>query len=92
MRLAIAVACALVFSGLAEADMTDAYVTLTSPAVLYGIPLFWCVDGDGVGAEPHNHCGCIDLVGSPVEDLSWSSIKVLYRLTTARLPGGLGQS
>ncbi|MBD3368487.1 MAG: hypothetical protein GF405_10005 [Candidatus Eisenbacteria bacterium] len=47
--------------------------------VLYGTPIFWCVDGDGAGAEPHEICGCVQVAVNPVEELSWSAIKSLYR-------------
>jgi hypothetical protein len=46
---------------------------------LYGIPIYWCIDGDGTGQGPHRVCGCIDLATNPVETASWSSIKSLYR-------------
>lgn len=57
---------------------TTVSIDVTVADVLYGIPIFWCVDGDGVGAEPHQNCGCFDLTVNPVDVTSWSSIKALY--------------
>jgi hypothetical protein len=59
---------------------TQIYIDVTVADVLYGIPLFWCVEGDSIdAAEPHEYCGCIDMTTSPVEASSWASIKTLYR-------------
>jgi hypothetical protein len=46
---------------------------------LYGIPIYWCLDGDGTGQGPHRVCGCIELSPSSVENTSWSVIKAIYR-------------
>lgn len=53
-------------------------IDVTVAEVLYGIPIHWCVMGDGTGAEPHQNCGCIELVVNPVEQTCWSSIKAFY--------------
>jgi len=60
-------------------ESTSVSIQATVADEHYGIPIFWCVEGDGVGADPHEHCGCIDLTVNPVEARSWSSIKALYR-------------
>ncbi len=59
-------------------ESTTVSIDVTVADVLYGIPIYWCVDGDGVGAEPHQNCGCVDLEVNPVDVTSWSSIKALY--------------
>lgn len=46
---------------------------------LYGIPLFFCLEGDGTGAEPHQVCGCVHLSVSSVEAASWSTVKAMYK-------------
>ena len=45
----------------------------------YGIPIFWCLEGDIWGDPPHDVCGCINFEISPVGEASWTSIKAMYR-------------
>ncbi len=58
---------------------TTVYIDATVADVSYGTPIFWCVQGDGTGDEVHEVCGCIQVAINPVEELSWTSIKALYR-------------
>jgi hypothetical protein len=58
---------------------TEVGIEVQVASQLYDIPIYWCLDGDGNGAEPHRTCGCIDLAVNAVETTSWSSIKSLYR-------------
>jgi hypothetical protein len=60
-------------------ESTTIAIDVTVASQLYGIPLFFCVWGDGTGAEPHQVCGCVYLSVSPVEVTSWSTIKAMYR-------------
>jgi len=62
-----------------SAEGTDVRIDVTVATELYGTPIFWCLWGDGTGAEPHQICGCIDLDVSPVEGASWTTIKAMYR-------------
>lgn len=61
------------------AEGTGIAIDVTVASQLYGIPLFFCIWGDGTGAGPHQVCGCIDLDVSAVEATSWSTIKAMYR-------------
>jgi hypothetical protein len=68
--------------GLGELLATEGTVVaidVTVASQLYGTPLFYCVEGDGTGAEPHQVCGCVYLSVSSVEQTSWSTIKAMYR-------------
>jgi hypothetical protein len=60
-------------------ESTSVAIDVTVALQLYGTPLFWCLTGDGTGAEPHEICGCIDLSVSSVEPTTWSAIKAMYR-------------
>jgi uncharacterized repeat protein (TIGR01451 family) len=60
-------------------ESTTIAIDVTVAMQLYGTPLFYCVQGDGTGAEPHQYCGCVYLSVSAVEPTSWSAIKSLYR-------------
>jgi len=60
-------------------ESTHITIDATVATVLYGTPIFFCINGDGTGAAPHQVCGCVDLVVSGVENESWSTIKAMYR-------------
>lgn len=64
---------------LLPAEGTTVHIDATVAALTYGTPIFWCVQGDGVGDEPHEVCGCVEVAISPVAEQSWSAIKALYR-------------
>ncbi len=50
-----------------------------TPDTFYTDCIYWHLQGDLYGAEPHEVCGCIDFVVTPVEHVTWGSIKALYR-------------
>ena len=62
-----------------DGEVCRLYVEATVATQLYGIPVFWCLQGDIWGDPPHEVCDCIDLQTTPVEDATWSAIKSLYR-------------
>jgi hypothetical protein len=64
---------------LAPTEGTTISIEVKVADVLYGTPLFWCVEGDGAGDESHEVCGCLSVCVNPVEMRSWTSIKSLYR-------------
>jgi len=58
---------------------TRVFIECTTPDVFYTDCIYWTIYGDEYGAEPHSVCGCIDFVITPVEEITWGSIKALYR-------------
>ena len=58
---------------------TLVWIECTTPDVFYTDCIYWSLTGDEYGAEPHSVCGCIDFVITPVEEVTWGSIKALYR-------------
>jgi len=60
-------------------ESTVVTIDVTVATQLYGTPLFFCLEGDGTGAEPHQVCGCIYLSVSGVEPTTWTTIKSMYR-------------
>jgi hypothetical protein len=53
-------------------------VEATVAPQLFGVPIYWCLQGDIWGDPPHESCGSIDVRVTPVEASSWSAIKSLY--------------
>jgi hypothetical protein len=60
-------------------ESTTVAIDVTVAEQLYGTPLFYCLEGDGTGVEPHEVCGCVYLSVSAVAPTSWSTIKAMYR-------------
>ncbi len=58
---------------------TTIYIDGIVGIISYGTPIFWCIQGDGAGAGFHEVCGCVHIAVSPVEEISWTTIKSLYR-------------
>jgi len=60
-------------------EACDVWVDWTAPVPLTNQVITWELWGDVYGAEPHYVTGTIQLVVTPVEPSTWSSIKALYR-------------
>lgn len=60
-------------------EATDIWIDATVPHQIMGTTVFWELWGDGSGADPHHVCGCIELLVSPVTDVTWTSIKAVFR-------------
>ncbi|MCD4689914.1 hypothetical protein K8S17_00465, partial [bacterium] len=60
-------------------ESCDVWVDWTVPVPVVPPIIIWELWGDGYGAEPHYVTGNIDLVVTPVEEATWTAIKVLYR-------------
>ena len=58
---------------------TTIYIDGIVGVISYGTPIFWCIQGDGAGAGSHEVCGCVQIAVIPVEAMSWTTIKSLYR-------------
>ena len=60
-------------------ESCDVWVDWTAPSPIEPATITWELWGDVYGSEPHYVTGTIDLIITPVEDSTWSSIKALYR-------------
>ncbi len=60
-------------------EACDVWVDWTAPSPIEPATITWELWGDIWGGEPHYVTGVIDLVVTPVELSTWSSIKALYR-------------
>jgi len=58
---------------------TRVFIDCLTPDTFYTDCIFWQLEGDEYGAEPHSVCGCIDFIVTPVAEVTWGSIKALYR-------------
>jgi len=60
-------------------ESCDVWVDWTAPSPIDPAVITWELWGDVYGAEPHYVTGSIQLVVTPVEQRTWSSIKAFYR-------------
>ncbi len=60
-------------------ESCDVWVDWTAPSPIVPAVITWELWGDVWGAEPHYVTGTIQLVVTPVEERTWSSIKAFYR-------------
>ena len=58
---------------------TLVWIDCTTPDMFYTDCIYWQLKGDEYGADPHVVCGCIDFIITAVEEITWGSIKALYR-------------
>ena len=60
-------------------ESCDVWVDWTAPSPIDPAVITWELWGDIFGAEPHYVTGTIQLLVTPVEERTWSSIKAFYR-------------